>query len=108
MIKFAFDECSPFLDENNKYSYCITISSADVPSGASIGIDNILHSITYSGLDADTEYRFSVAAKAVDSASGSDFKLSTPNNKTARTLELREYNFPLLYSCVAKFAPTQN
>ena len=68
-----------------------TIYSADPPSGASVGTDNVLHSITYSGLDADTEYRFSVASKAVDSASGSDFKLSAPDNKTANTLELREY-----------------
>ena len=70
---------------------------ATLPSGASIGSDK--HTITYSGLKADTEYTLSVTSKAVDSASGSDFKLSPPDNKTARTLELREYHFPLFYSC---------
>ena len=67
-----------------------TVSSADPQSGASVGTDLVIHSITYSGLDADTEYNLTVASKAVDSASGSNFKLSAPDNKTARTLESRE------------------
>ena len=62
---------------------------ATLPSGASVG--GAQHIITYSGLKADTEYTLSVTSKAVDSASGSDFKLSAPDNKTANTLELREY-----------------